>query len=147
MSETKSTKRGRVVAAVTATLAMSALSAGFTATSASAAELNASSMCQGTASGALMKWGPVSKQCSYTSPASGWKGKLKVTWNVQSGTNQYACVEARMGKARNPDKWQSVGCGQSGSGTVKWPSNTASNVEVRVQARPNALLANVDYSI
>ncbi|WP_158884542.1 hypothetical protein [Amycolatopsis anabasis] len=147
MSEVKSAKRGRIVAAVATSVVVSALSMGFTAGSASAADAHAMSLCNGTASGALLKWGPVSKQCSYTSPASGWKGKLKVTWNVQSGTNQYACVQARMGKARNPDKWQSVGCGTSGSGTVSWPANTASNLEVRVQARPNALVANVDYSI
>ncbi|WP_031468387.1 hypothetical protein [Sciscionella sediminilitoris] len=147
MNEVKSTKRGRAVAAVGTSLVVSALSLGLGAAPASAAGASAKSVCSGSASGALLKWGPVSKQCSYTSPASGWKGKLKVSWKVQESTNQYACVQARMGKAKNPDKWQSVGCGQSGSGSVKWPANSASNLEVRAQARPNSPLVNVDYSI
>jgi hypothetical protein len=66
---------------------------------------------------------------------------------VQPSTNQSACVEARMSKARNPDPWQSVSCGTLGTGTIKWPANTASMVEVRVKANPTALIANVDYSI
>lgn len=119
---------------------LSVLSASFFAAPASAA------ICKSRTSGFPGKWGPVSKECSYTSPASGWDGKVRITWNVQADTNQYACVTARMAKASNPDEWQSLGCGTRGMGEIKWPKNTASMVEVRVRSG-NAHMANVDYSL
>ncbi|WP_199740429.1 hypothetical protein [Saccharopolyspora rhizosphaerae] len=100
-------------------------------------------ICRSRTNGFPGKWGPISKECSCTSPASGWDGTLRITWNVQVDTNQCACVVARMGKASNPDEWQSLGCGTRGVGEVKWPKNTASMVEVRVRSG-NA--ANVDCS-
>jgi len=104
-------------------------------------------LCHSRASGAPFKFGPVSKECSYTSPnTSSWKGKLKIEWSAQGGTNQSACVEGRMGKARNPDAWQGLGCGASGQGLIKWPKNTASNVEIRVRSN-SVHLAIVDYYI
>ena len=139
--------RGRVAAVIGTAVALTALSSGLTAGQAGAETLSTFSLCSGTATGAVAKWGPVSKHCSYTSPASGWRGKLRVEWNTQSGTNQAACVEARMGKAAHPDAWQGIGCGQSGVGTVKWPANTASNLEVRVKGMGTSLIANVDYFI
>lgn len=146
---TKSSKpaRGRAAAVVGTAVALATLSAGLTAAPAGAGTLGTSALCSGTATGAVAKWGPVSKHCSYTSPASGWPGKLRVEWNTQSGTNQAACVEARMGKAAHPDAWQGIGCGKSGVGTVKWPANTASNLEVRVKGMGTSLIANVDYFI
>ncbi|WP_326569660.1 hypothetical protein VSH64_00975 [Amycolatopsis rhabdoformis] len=151
MSEIGAPKRARITAVVAAFAAASLATATFATAPASASTADSASasvlaLCKSRTSGFLMKWGPVSKECSYTSPASGWGGKLRITWNVQSGTNQTACVQARMGKARNPDPWQSVSCGTLGTGTIKWPANTASNVEVRVQAR-NSPVTNVTYSI
>ncbi|MGW4484656.1 hypothetical protein ACWEOE_12525 [Amycolatopsis sp. NPDC004368] len=148
MSEIRAPKRARITAVVAAFAAASLATATFATAPASAAPDSASVLasCKSRSSGFLMKWGPVSKECSYTSPAGGWSGKLRITWNVQASTNQTACVQARMGKARNPDPWQSVSCGTMGTGTIKWPANTASNVEVRVQAR-NSPVANVTYSI
>jgi hypothetical protein len=143
----KSSRFGRLTAAAGVAIALSTLSAGLTAGTAVAAPDQAKALCKGSASGAVGKFGPVSKQCSYTSPASGWRGKLRVEWNTQSGTNQTACVEARMGKARNPDKWQGIGCGKAGVGIVKWPANTASNLEVRVKSSGNSIITNVDYFI
>ncbi|WP_020674085.1 hypothetical protein [Amycolatopsis nigrescens] len=145
----KSARRGRLCTVLAVAASVSALSAGTVSVPASAAsvsEVGVTALCKSRVSGFLGKWGPVSKECSYTSPASGWSGKLRITWNVQASTNQTACVQARMGKAKNPDKWQSIGCGPLGVGTIKWPKNTASNVEVRVQSR-NSPVANVDYSI
>ncbi|MBQ0925928.1 hypothetical protein [Saccharopolyspora endophytica] len=130
----------KTATALMMTALLSVLSASFFAAPASAA------ICKSRTSGFPGKWGPISKECSYTSPASGWDGKLRITWNVQESTNQYACVAARMGKAKNPDKWQSLGCGTLGTGEIKWPKNTASMVEVRVRSG-NAHMANVDYSI
>lgn len=138
-------RRGRLTS-VSVAVALSVLSAGLMTGTAEAAESHPAALCSGTASGFLAKWGPVSKQCSYTSPASGWKGRLRIDWNTQSGTSQYGCVEARMSKAKNPDPWQGVGCGSSGSGVIKWPANTASMVEVRVKSMNSAVI-NVDYSI
>ncbi|SEP33494.1 hypothetical protein [Amycolatopsis saalfeldensis] len=145
--EKRAPKRARIASVVAAFAVTSLLSAGFAAAPASAAPSSAMWLCSGTASGIVGKWGPVSKKCSYTSPASGWSGKLRVYWSVQESTNQSACVEARMGKAVHPDAWQSVSCGTKGTGTIKWPSNTASMLEVRVKANPTALAANVDYHI
>jgi hypothetical protein len=145
MNEKKAPRRVRVFAALVLSVVMSVMSAAFMTTSASA-ESHTSAVCDSKASGAPFKWGPVSKECSYTSPPSGWDGKLKVTWSVQPGTNQTACVEARMGKAKDPDKWQSVGCGTNGSGEIRWPKNTMSNVEVRVKSG-NVHMAIVAYSI
>ncbi|MEQ0559740.1 hypothetical protein ABJI51_11700 [Amycolatopsis sp. NEAU-NG30] len=141
---TKTRKPARAAAVVGTAVALAGLSAGLTAAPAQAGTL---SLCSGTASGALAKFGPVSKQCSYTSPASGWRGKLRVEWNTQSGTNQAACVEARMGKAVHPDPWQGIGCGKAGVGLVKWPANTLSNLEVRVKGSGTSLIVNVDYYI
>lgn len=145
MSEINSSKRGRTVAAVLLSVVMSVLSLGFLAAPASA-DSHAMATCKSRTTGFPGKWGPVSKECSYTSPDSGWKGKLRITWNVQADTNQYACVEARMGKAKDPDPWQSVGCGTMGTGEIKWPKNTMSNVEVRVRSG-SIHIANVTYSI
>jgi hypothetical protein len=130
----------KTATALMMTALLSLLSASFFAAPASAA------ICKSRTSGFPGKWGPISKECSYTSPASGWDGKLRITWNVQESTNQYACVAARMSKAKNPDKWQSLGCGTLGTGEIKWPKNTASMVEVRVRSG-NAHMANADYSI
>lgn len=132
--------------AIGAAVAVAALSAGVLPATADATTVHTMSTCSGTASGFLAKWGPTSKHCSYTSPASGWKGKLRIDWSAQSGTNQYGCVEARMSKAKNPDKWQGLGCGSSGSGVIAWPANTASMVEVRAKSM-NSGIINVDYSI
>ncbi|TNC29491.1 hypothetical protein [Amycolatopsis alkalitolerans] len=114
---------------------------------ATAGESQAATLCHSRASGAPFKFGPVSDECSYTSPDSAnWKGRLTIQWSAQAGTNQSACVEGRMGKARNPDKWQGLGCGASGQGTVSWPRNTASMLEIRV--RSNSIhVAIVDYYI
>ncbi|MBB4685000.1 hypothetical protein [Amycolatopsis jiangsuensis] len=146
MTGIRAPKKGRVTSVLTAFAVTALATATFTAAPAAASENSVTALCKSRTSGFLGKWGPVSKECSYTSPASGWKGKLRITWNVQASTNQTACVQARMGKARNPDSWQSVGCGTLGTGTVKWPANTASNLEVRVQSR-NSPVANVTYSI
>jgi len=142
----KSSRLGRVTAVAGVAVALSTL-AGLTAGTAEAATLQPMSLCSGSASGPIAHWGPVSKHCSYTSPASGWHGKLRVEWSTQEGTNQTACVEARMSKAAHADAWQSLGCGQAGAGTVKWPANTISMLEVRVKASGNSLITNVDYSI
>lgn len=100
-------------------------------------------VCHAKAGGYLNKWGGVSDACEYTSPSSGWKGKLKVKWAVKQGS---ACVQAREGKAKNPDKWQSLSCGPSGEGTVKWPKNTASKLEVRVMSQKSPTVG-IQYSI
>ncbi|MDI2031556.1 hypothetical protein QFW96_23210 [Saccharopolyspora sp. TS4A08] len=130
----------KAISAVLVAGLLSVLSASFFAAPASAAS------CKSRTSGFPGKWGPVSNECEYTSPASGWDGKLNITWNVQADTNQYACVEARHGNAANPEKWQSLGCGTRGQGEIRWPKNNASKVEVRVRSG-NAHMANVDYSI
>jgi hypothetical protein len=138
-------RRARGFAALAALATTAALAVGL-APGIANAHTESLSLCSGSASGFLAKWGPASKQCSYTSPASGWKGHLRVDWSAQSGTNQYGCVEARMGKARNPDKWQGVGCGSSGSGIIAWPANSMSMLEVRAKSL-NSGIINVDYSI
>jgi hypothetical protein len=147
MMEKLAPKRARIASVAAAFAVTSLLSAGLAAAPASAAPNSAMWVCSGTASGVVGKWGPVSKKCSYTSPASGWSGKLRVYWSVQESTNQSACVEARMSKAAHPDAWQSVSCGTKGTGTIKWPANTMSMLEVRVKANPTSLAANVDYHI
>lgn len=104
-------------------------------------------LCHSRASGAPWKFGPVSKECSYTSPdTSKWPGKVTIQWRTQSDTQQAACVEGRMGKARNPDKWQGLGCGKAGQGTIKWPRNAASMLEIRVKSN-NIGVTIVDYYI
>jgi hypothetical protein len=130
-----------------AALLVPALSAGAMVVTSQDSDASTMSLCSSKASGAPNKWGPVSKECSYTSPPSNWRGKLKITWSVQPGTTQRACLAGRMGKAHHQHKWQSLGCGTSGSGTIKWPRNTASNVEVRVKSQNLAALAIVEYHI
>jgi hypothetical protein len=137
-SRGRSATWGGRITAVGATVALGALSAVLTTGTANAA------VCNGTASGFLAKWGPASKQCSYTSSPTG-NGKLRISWSAQSGTSQFGCVEARMSKAANPDPWQGLGCGSSGSGAIAWPANTASMVEVHVKSMNSAVI-NVDYS-
>ncbi|WP_410617058.1 hypothetical protein [Amycolatopsis sp. lyj-109] len=104
-TKTSKQARGRTAAVVGTAVALATL----TAAPAGAGTLGTSALCSGTATGAVAKWGPVSKHCSYTSPASGWRGKLRVEWNTQSGTNQAACVEARMGKAAHRPPRQGPG--------------------------------------
>lgn len=149
MSETNqhTRKTSRLLSLLGAALLLLALTTGTMVATAGDAEASTTSLCSSRASGAPGKWGAVSDECSYTSPPSNWKGKLKITWSAQPGTTQLACVQGRMGKARNPDKWQSLGCGKSGSGAIKWPKNTASNVEVRVKSQNLAAIAIVEYHI
>lgn len=145
MSEKKTTKRGRVAAVLGMSVLMPVLSAGFLAAPASA-DADVKKVCKSNAFGYVAKWGPVSDECSYTSPASKWDGKVTIEWNSDANANQLVCVEARMGKAKNPDKWQSLGCGTRGAGEVRWPKNTASKLEVRAKTNSSAV-AKVTYSI
>ncbi|WAL64237.1 hypothetical protein ORV05_25110 [Amycolatopsis cynarae] len=149
MSTTNKLSRIRVrrfLAALGAVLAVPVMSAGVMVATAGQSEA-VSSLCTGRVSGLPGHWTEGSKVCSYTSPnTANWPGRIKITWSAQPGTQQYACVEARMGKAANPDNWQSIGCGKSNSGYISWPRNTLSMVEIRVKSM-NIGLANVEYSI
>lgn len=136
-------KRGRVIAAVATFGAISVLSCGLTTASAAAEQNRPSALCNAVATGTAIKWGPVYRSCSYTSPAHGWNGKLTINWAAQQGL---ACVEAREGNDKHPQKWQSLSCGLHGQGTIKWPKNTASNVEIRVKSEQTPTV-NVAYSI
>lgn len=107
----------------------------------------ASPLCSSQASGAPWKFGATSKECSFTSPNSPkWTGKLVVQWKTQDSTQQAACVEGRMASAGKQEQWQGLGCGKSGQGTVAWPANTASMLEIRVKSM-NVGVAIVDYYI
>jgi hypothetical protein len=99
-------------------------------------------LCHGTAFGYLGRWGR-SASCNFTSPARGWHGKLRINWHTQEGTNQYACVEARM---TNRGGWASLGCGKSGVGQIAWPANTMGQFEVRAKAM-NSIFAAADFGI
>ncbi|MBB1242428.1 hypothetical protein GL263_02385 [Streptomyces durbertensis] len=99
--------------------------------------------CSGKAVGLPFKWGKVSKTCSRTSAPT--EKSMPVRWSVQSGTNQSACVQARMGDDRKPREWQSVGCGKKGDGKIKWDPNTMSMLEVRVKSMSPVHIATVSY--
>ncbi|MBQ1083085.1 MULTISPECIES: hypothetical protein [unclassified Nocardiopsis] len=87
-------------------------------------------------------WGPISKQCTWTS-APGVTQRT-VSWNVVSGSNQIACVQGRMG-SYHPRSWTNLGCGQSGTATIPWTSNTIATVEIRVRSQSPVSMANVNY--
>ncbi|WP_175411691.1 hypothetical protein [Streptomyces sp. TRM64462] len=130
------------------TLVATPAGAAETASTGTAVTMGARALCSGTATGIPYKWGKTSKSCSYTSPSGSWRGYIKVSWSVQAGTNQSACVQGRMAQARDPKpKWQSIGCGKSGSGKVSWPKNTASMLEIRVKSMSPVHIANVRYSL
>jgi hypothetical protein len=110
-------------------------------------EVKPTYLCKARTNGFLGKWGTVSKECQYTSPAHVWKGKIYVAWSTNPGATQTACVKARMGKATKPKKkWRSLGCGIKGGGWVPWPKNTASRLEVKAKSTLS-IVANIEYFI
>jgi hypothetical protein len=110
-------------------------------------EVKPTYLCKSRTDVFIGTWSPVSKECQYTSPAHGWKGKIFVAWSANPGANQTACMQARMGKATKPkEKWQSLGCGPKGGGWVRWPKNTASRLEVRGESTLS-IVANIEYFI
>ncbi|WP_344871032.1 hypothetical protein [Allokutzneria multivorans] len=124
------------------TTAVVAVSAGVTTGTADAAY-----KCTGRASGWPGSWGSVSKQCVHFAPNDPkWGGYIIVGWGVQPGTSQQACVEGRMSRYTNPDKWQSLGCGKGNKGKIAWPRNSASMLEIRVKSASIGV-ALVEYGI
>jgi hypothetical protein len=116
-----------------------------TAAASGSEDHSVSAFCNGNAVGIPGKWGAVSSQCSFTSPPS-WRGYIEVNWWVEPGTQQYACVEGRMGSVRETRPWQSLGCGKSGKGQVAWDKNTLAMLEIHVKS-VNVALAMVNYEI
>jgi hypothetical protein len=63
-----------------------ALTAGPAAAAPGSDDSTASTSRRGNAVGFTLKWGAVSKQCSFTRPPKSWRGYIEVNWWVEPGT-------------------------------------------------------------